>query len=154
MMGEPYFEILLGMVSAIKLKKPTKKRSEVGNKMLERTRIVLERLHNNQAASAPSSAQKEGEQQTPSTSQVMLVRSESSTSLSSIGTTDSTAAAIAGMKRSRKEREGGNSGSEVMENDDDDPDTKKCKGTEFYQIRDYRGRFNIDVPQGKRGSNS
>jgi len=141
------------MESAIKLKKPTKKRSEVGNKELEGAKIVQERLHN-QAASAPSSAQKEGEQQTPSTSQVMLVRSESSTSLSSIGTTDSTAAAIAGMKRSRKEREGGISGSEVMENDDDDPDTKKCKGTEFYQIRDYRGRFNIDVPQGKRGSNS
>jgi len=76
MMGEPYFEILLGMESAIKLKKPTKKRSEVGNKKLEKARIVLERLHNNQAASAPSSAQKEGEQQTPSTSQVMLVRSE------------------------------------------------------------------------------
>ena len=103
MIGEPYFEILLGMESAIKLKKPTKKRSEVGNKELEGASIVLERLHNNQAASAPSSAQKEGEQQTPSTSQVMLVRSESSTSLSSIGTTDSTAAAIAGMKRSRKE---------------------------------------------------
>jgi len=107
MMGEPYFEILLGRVSAFKLKKPTKKRSEVGNKMLERTRIVLERLHNNQAASAPSSAQKEGEQQTPSTSQVMLVRSESSTSLSSIGTTDSTAAAIAEGARGGYFRLGG-----------------------------------------------